>query len=491
KALGDINNTQLREWEIEERDYRLAIGALQVGGASLGVFSVGLPTDFIVNVSVTSRDRYIPIFIVAAASVVVIGYIVSRFITVPLSQLVQASLAVSQGDLQRRTGVDSPDEIGTLAKTFDIMTESLDKRTEELQISLRRQRETTGRMEAILSSMGDGVLFEEIGGEIMPLNKAAEEMLIQMADNFMLGPLQELAAVGQDWAEEARKNPWLLDSRRFQVGERVFTVHSAAVRTDESERLGTVIVLRDITAEVEAERLKDAFVVHVSHELRTPLTVIKGYSALLSSMGEDSLDEKQKYFLEAILNNTDDLIMMVNTILDYSEIEAKGQLGLRPQSVDFSVLVREITDEWKPQMEDKGLDFDVEIPSAVPVVYADARRLRWVLVNIVRNACQYTPEGGSVDVKLSVNDGNIIVDVTDTGMGLSAEDQRRIFSRFYRVMKVQEDEKRGIGLGLYVSRAIAEAHGGELSLVSEVGAGSTFTFKIPIAQPDSESEKGN
>ena len=482
-ALYGTDVTTGEEVRIRGRWYRLARGPLRVGNDTLCVFAVALPSHFIVQAGTTSRNTYALIFSAATAAVILVGYLISQRITSPLSRLVHTSQAVAEGDLEQRTGIVSPDEIGMLAETFDEMTVRLSERTRALE-------EAIGRMRAILSSIGDGVVLEDLKGQLHPLNAAAEALLEEMADNFALSPLRELSVEDYDKVTDLQPSPWLLERRRFEVGKKVISAHSAAVRTDNGEHLGTVIVLRDVTAEAAAERLKDAFITHVSHELRTPMTAIKGYSELLLVTAEESLNEEQLGFLETISRHTDNLVAMINELLDFSEMEAGGKLGLRGRPVRLTTLVEEIAEELRPQIEEKGLILQVKAPTDLPFVDTDTRRLRWAIINIVRNAWQYTPSGGSITLQLSEHDGNVVLDVTDTGIGISPEDQKHLFSRFYRVTNVTIDDVRGLGLGLYVTRAIVEAHGGSIQVFSKEGVGSTFSVILPALQNNEGGGKG-
>ena len=464
-----------QDLRIRGRWYRVARDCLRVGDDRLGVFAVALPSQFIVRAGTTSRNTYALIFTAAMAAVIFVGYFISQRITRPITRLVRTSRAVAEGDLDQRTGIVSVDEIGLLATTFDEMTGRLSERTHALE-------EAIGRMRAILSSIGDGVLLEDVEGNFISLNTAAETLLEDMAANFMLGPLRDLSLTEVDQSSGSQPNPWLLEHRRFQVGEKVISAHSAAVQTDDGEHLGTVIVMRDVTAEVEAERLKDAFITHVSHELRTPLTAIKGYSELLLATTSDVLDQNQRDFLDMINHNTDNLVAMINELLDFSEMEARGRLGLQRRPLLLSALVKDIAEEWRPRMDEKGLRLQVEAPADLPQVKADDRRLRWAVINLVRNALQYTPRGGSVTLRLSRHDGQVILDVIDTGIGISPAEQKRLFNRFYRVTNATGDDVRGLGLGLYVARVIVEAHGGSIYAVSEEGVGSTFSVVLPALE---------
>jgi two-component system sensor histidine kinase VicK len=476
---------------IRGRPYRIAYGPIAIGGDRIGVFSVGLPIDFILSAGATSRNTYALLFTAAIVSVILIGYAIARRITGPLSRLVRTSQAVAEGDLAQRTGIDSKDEIGVLAATFDQMTERLAERTRALEELLHAYKESAGRMRSILASIGDGVILEDVDGNLIPLNKAAETLLEELAANFQFGPLRELSASEeQETTTDPDANPWLLESRRFEVGKKVISAHSAAVRTDEGEYLGTVIVLRDVTAAVEAERLKDAFIAHVSHELRTPLTAIKGYVTLLLRFAHDALTEEQRGFLQTINRHTDSLIGMINSLLDFSEIEAGERLGIQRRPSDLAPLVREIAEEWRPTMEGKGLRFRTEIADEIPLILADTHRLRWAIINLVRNAWQYTPSGGEVAIRLFRQEKSLVLEVTDTGIGIPAELQNQLFNRFFRLMNQADDEIRGLGIGLYVTRAIVEAHGGWIQVESQEGRGSIFRIFLPISDgSDGEGDK--
>jgi two-component system sensor histidine kinase ResE len=477
--------------EILGRTYRLARGPLQVGSETLGVFGVVLPSQFIVEAGAASRTTYALLFGLATAAVIGIGILIARRITSPLARLVTTSRAVAEGELDRRTGIRSADEIGILASTFDEMTGRLEERTLELQRLLQVYKEASGRMEAILLSIGDGVILEDLQGNFVPLNPAAEELLQEMGegDQVDVNSLRKMLPDPGSHLADGEAGPWTEERRRLEIGRRVLDIHSAPVHTDEGEYLGRVVVLRDVTAEAEAERLKDAFVSHVSHELRTPLTAINGYSSLLVAHAADALGKQMYGFVETIHRNANDLVSMVDQLLELSEMEARGRLAVRPQPGDIRPLIEEVVDRWQEHMAEKSLEFHVDVPDDLPQANVDLRRLRWALIALVRNAWQYTPEGGAVTVCAEAVDGHLRVDVSDTGCGIGSEELKYLFTRFHRRTNLEGGEARGLGLGLYLTHAIVEAHDGVIHVASEEGVGSTFSIVLPILSADTSTSR--
>ena len=201
------------------------------------------------------------------------------------------------------------------------------------------------------------------------------------------------------------------------------------------------------------------------------------------------MSEQQRSFLQTIAHHTEALIAMIGTLLDFSEMEAGGRLALRMRPISIASLAEEVAREWRPRMEGNGLTFRTEIPDQLPPILADSERLRWAIINLLRNASQYTPEGGTVTLRISVQDDWLVLDVADTGMGIPPEVQKHLFTRFYRGIPTGDDTVRGLGLGLYVTRAIVEAHGGQIRVVSEPGAGSTFSIYLPLQVEPRESNR--
>jgi len=270
------------------------------------------------------------------------------------------------------------------------------------------------------------------------------------------------------------------------------------LRDDHGEIIGTFGISRDITAQIRAEsalalqagklgaqnerlreldRLKDEFVALVSHELRTPLTSIIGYVQLLRDERASGLDTG--HFAEVIERNAERLLRLVGDLLFLSQMQS-GQLALELRETDLADLAGQAVEEGRPEAERKHIDL-VLSAAPVPRSAVDPTRIAQLLGNLITNAVKFTPEGGKVEVRLAADDGEAVLSVADTGIGIPAADQERVFERFYRTEAATRRVIPGSGLGLTISRAIVDAHRGTITAHSDGKHGSTFTVRLPLA----------
>jgi signal transduction histidine kinase len=227
---------------------------------------------------------------------------------------------------------------------------------------------------------------------------------------------------------------------------------------------------------LELDDLKDEFVASVSHELRTPLTSISGYLELVLEAGE--LSDEQEQFLAVVGRNADRLLRLVGDLLFVAQLKS-STVVLERAPVDLTELVGSAVQSVAPLAQDRGIELTLAC-DALPPLEGDAGRLGQVIDNLLTNALKFTPSGGRVEVLGSKRDNIVRLEVRDTGMGISAEDQQHLFERFFRTSEAQTEAIQGTGLGLSIVVAIVEAHGGSVEVESDLGVGTTFTVVLPV-----------
>lgn len=365
------------------------------------------------------------------------------------------------------------------------------QQAEDLGVMLKQQQVEAAKSQAILDGVADGVLYADASGKILLFNPAAERLLEIPRQQAIGRSIREMLGLygveGRKWLEAledwaahpAERTPEDFVAERLQLGDRIVSVHAAPVIRG-TEYLGTVSVFRDITAEVEADRAKTEFISTVSHELRTPMTSIKGYADLLMLGMAGPLSEQQKHFIGIIRNNAERMVTLVSDLLDISRIEA-GRIQLDLRAVHIHEVVGHVVNTVQGRAQSKGLSLQIDVPEDLPPVWGDSNRVAQILTNLISNAIQYTPPGGQVTVSARASGDMLEVSVADTGIGISQENQQKIFDRFFRADDPLVQETSGTGLGLPITASLVQMHGGQIWVESELGKGSTFTFTLPLA----------
>jgi two-component system phosphate regulon sensor histidine kinase PhoR len=265
------------------------------------------------------------------------------------------------------------------------------------------------------------------------------------------------------------------------VRTRSFAVTATPVRSEEATT-GSVLVLHDISEIRRLERARRDFIANISHEFKTPLTAIQGFAeTLLFGALEDKKNRER--FLQIIRDHALRLSRLTEDLLNLAQIEA-GQFSYDARFISISELVQPCLDTARVKAEKKNLRIGVDCPTGLPRLYGDQRAFHEILENLLDNAVRYTPEGGSLNVSAALEGTEIVIAVSDTGIGIPKADQERIFERFYRADAARSRESGGTGLGLSIVKHLVEAQGGRITVESEVGRGSTFRVILPV-QTDS------
>ena len=365
-------------------------------------------------------------------------------------------------------------------------------------VLLEEQREETSKSAAVFRSMTEGVIVLDTRQQITLFNPAAEQVLDIPASLVLNQPLQQLASIGDDETSRRRAqtiyNGIVQGLRRMRESQGIFStsvdltdpsqviaVNIAPVRGPDGQHYGEVVVLRDITREIEADKEKRQFISDVSHELRTPLTAIKGYVDVLLLTASLNLTPDQINYLTIIKNNTNRLRALIEDILEFSRPDSKKKLTFT--QVEIPAVIDEVVQSLRLEYERKGMTVRIDAPPTLPPVTADQKRVSQIIFNLFSNAVKYTYEGGSITVRAFLNRANMMqIEVEDTGVGMSPEQLKKLFRPFYRADNPLRDIAGGTGLGLSIAKQLVEMHGGEIWATSELGKGSTFAFAIPLQQ---------
>ena len=352
------------------------------------------------------------------------------------------------------------------------------------------------RLDALLEASADGILVLRPDMSIERFNRA----LVTLTGWPMAEAVNHPHAAVIVWARQGSKltlaqaiaQGWPTRGGRTREGRTLYVegdlrrrngsvvsvgITYAPLMTAQGRLLNIIGSVRDITRFREADTLKDTFISVVSHELKTPISIIKGYAETLrrpQALRDPALADE---LLGVIAEESDRLARLVDDLLDASRLQAGGLPFRDVEEVDLRVIVRRVVERYRPQSTQHTLT--VDFPADYPLIQGDPQRLEQVLDNFISNAIKYAPRGGDIVMRGEANPAEVIISVTDQGVGIPLDEQEKIFDRFYRVESPETRAVSGTGLGLYLTRAIVRAHGGRCWVDSRPGYGSTFYVALP------------
>jgi signal transduction histidine kinase len=401
------------------------------------------------------------------------SFLLTRRVTRPLSETRDAAIRVASGDYATAVPVKSRDELGEVARAFNYMAEEIEHYVGEIQ-------EQKSRLEAVLEASPEALVTTDPEGRVTMANPAAARMLgIRVFDRG-----RTLEDLGVPWGvlqclREAAANGVAV--REVELGDKAYWAYAAQMNREDGDSngrtdAGIILAVRDITEHRSLERAKTAFVSDVSHELRTPLTTIQSAVDLLER-ARDRLDPLEHRALELADQELRRIRVMVEELLTLAQMDS-WQYQLEVGPTDLSRIVQTAIESVGAKAERFGIGIHFDDPGEHRCV-CDAQKLYQVFLNLLDNAIKYSDAGARVDIRIQEDDASLTVEVRDTGVGIPQEELDQLFERFYRVDKDRSRATGGSGLGLAISKQIVEMHGGDISVESEVGVGSTFRVLIP------------
>ena len=358
-----------------------------------------------------------------------------------------------------------------------------------LRASEEAQRTISSLQAALIDSTLDGICLTDEDGAVLISNRPLRRLSLELGLPQAGTVPERLLAVADKVVEPDRYRKRMLELAQapgestideFEVAQtgRVFRGYTAPVSNPDGTFAGRIWTLREVTADRELDRMRDAFVATVSHELRTPLTSISGFLEMMQEE-EQELGESGKRYLDVIRRSTNRLHALVEDLLMIAQIEAKRvELQLGP--VDVAELTSRAVEAVRPTADDKGVTLEV-FTDHPPMVRGDQNRLTQVLDNLVSNAVKFTNDGGAVKVSISADGADVRLVVADTGIGVPLDEQGQVFSRFFRASTATQLAIPGTGLGLAISRALVEQHGGTITFDSQEGEGTQVVVTLPSA----------
>lgn len=446
-----------------------------MGNQVLGALFMNTPVSAVEQTLAHVRRLVLTASVFAFLISNLVGIGLSRSITRPLRAMTSMAQEMTKGVFDRRVPIETKDEVGELGQAINLLAEKLERSLGDLQ-------EERDKFQSIVTGIDEGVIAADNENQLLWINPQAGELLrvghiplekLKMDDLPvpLLDLLHRVSVTGQVEALDVSPYPLV-----------VLRAYGSPIRRGD-ERVGSVILLQDVSEARRLENMRRDFLANITHELRTPLTSIRGFvEPLLDGTVED--DRTRHRYLGIVRDEALRLNRLMDDILDLAKLES-GSMSIAFDLMDIRDLVYRVRNIFEPQAKQKDLELVCQLPADSDkeiLVWGDSDRLQQVLTNFIDNAFRHTEPGGVVTVSVGITEHRVIVRVADTGRGIDPEQLPYVWDRFYKVDKAREKGKEGTGLGLSIARGIIENHGGEVFATSKPGEGATFGFMLPKSE---------
>lgn len=446
---------------------------LEEGGEVTGYLRLGLAMDELNSVYQSIWTLLIVSFFIAFVIIVFLATKVTNQMVKPVEDARRVANELAKGNFHARTFEASNYETGELNRSINVLAENLQQITKTYE----NQQE---RLETLIENMGSGLILINTKGDITLVNRSCKDIFDENTEQWKNQLYYKV--IKHKHVNKFIQEIFLSEKRtrrqiKLPVGIyiRHIDVHGAPIIGQDEKLKGIVLVFHDITELKKLEQARKDFVANVSHELKTPVTSLKGFTETLldGAMNDEKL---RKRFLTIIANESERLEGLISDLLELSKIEG-DHFQLNWQKVNIESLVSDVLLILDDKAKGKKMIIDKRIQGDT-WVEADPHRMKQILINLIVNAIAYTPEDGSITIRVKEQAETLLIEVQDTGIGINKKEIPRIFERFYRVDRARSRNSGGTGLGLAIVKHLAEAHAAKLSVDSDLGKGTTFRLVI-------------
>ena len=424
--------------------------------------------------------------LIAIILVIIITFLISQGITKPIAEMKKQTEKIAEGNYTGEVKIYSDDEIGQLGQAIN----DLSFKIKEAQESTESERQ---RLDSVLRHMSDGVIATDRRGRIVIMNTAALDILNLKSEKVIGIPLLSILPLDEKvtFRELLETQQERLIHLEEDGEDSIIQCEFSVIQRESGFISGLVCVLTDVTEQQKIDRERRNFVSNVSHELRTPLTSIKSYTEALVDGAWES-KEIAPGFLKVIETETDRMMRMITDLLNLSRMD-QNRLGLEKEFINMNELVLHIVNRFEMVLQsepyrEKNYRILTDITQRDLWVELDQDKITQVLDNIINNAIKYSPDGGRIIVRLMETHTDIIVSVSDEGLGIARKDIPHLFDRFYRVDKARSRAMGGSGLGLAIAQEVVQLHGGKIWVNSIENKGSTFFVSLPYIPFEEDGE---